>query len=58
MIAIFWHITEIIGFLFTAYLAWGTDLFWSAQTRQKVIDHPQDYHFPRWFHRFYPGDSQ
>ena len=50
-----------IALLITFYLAWGTDLFWSRAHRQKVAQHPQDYHFPRWFHRFYaddPTDSQ
>ena len=58
MILTILHVVETIGLLFAVYLAWGTDLFWSMQLRQKVADHPQDYHFPRWFHRFYPDDSQ
>ncbi len=58
MILTILHVVETIGLLFVVYLAWATDLFWSAQTRQKVTANPQSYHFPWWFHRFYPGDSQ
>ena len=58
MILTILHVVETMGLIVSAYLTWATDLFWGKAQRQKVIDHPQDYHFPRWFHRFYPDDSQ
>ena len=42
-----------LGLLAALYLAIATDLFWSAAIVAKVREHPQDYRFPRWFHRFH-----
>ena len=52
-IASFWEITRPVAVALAAYLAWGTDLFWDAEIRQRVQANPDDYQFPRWFHRFY-----
>ena len=46
-------IVELVGASIACWLAWGTDLFWSRTLRESVNQHPDEWHFPRWFVRFY-----
>lgn len=46
-------IYELIAAVVLFWLSWGTDIFWAPSQIQNANEHPDEWHFPRWFVRFH-----